>query len=70
MARKISEKKQKSMRESVVSRLYGQRCFGIQINIMDIGKVMRVGVEALEAGDSEEAAGDKIAAFVEKIRKN
>ncbi len=56
--------------EARVSKLYGLSCSGIQISIWDIGKVMAVGMAALNAGGSDEAISGEIRAFVETIRKN
>lgn len=56
--------------ESKVSRLYMESCSGIQISVFDMGKVMRVGTDAVQAGLSDEEVKNKIRAFVETIRKN
>lgn len=61
-------KKQIAIDEKRVSRLYAQSCANVQINLMDIPKVARVGMEALLAGDSDDAIKSKIRAFVDTIR--
>jgi len=53
-----------------VESLYYQRCSGIQINIMDIGAVFKVGKAAALAGLSDEQIGNEIFNFVQTIRKN
>lgn len=53
-----------------IDRLYNQRCSGIQINMMDIGKVFAAGYAAIADGADDTVLGDRIAAFVETIRKN
>ena len=55
-----------------IEALYYQRCSGIQINVMDIGRVFKAGHTAIATKpDIDDAAlGDAIAAFVETIRKN
>lgn len=56
--------------EKRVSAIYKQRCSGIQIDIFDMSKIMRVGIEAVAEGLDDQAVGDKIRAFVESIRRN
>jgi hypothetical protein len=64
-------KKQKKLNEQRIQRLYGQRCSGVQINIMDIGKVFKVAENAIAASDiSDEDLGNMIAAYVDEIRQN
>lgn len=53
-----------------VEKIYYQRCSGIQINIFDIGKVFAVGQASVAAGDNDHVLGDKIASYVQTIRKN
>ena len=65
-AEKAAEKKL----DDKIEELYRKRCSGIQINIMDIGSVFRVGKAAARAGKSDDAIGDEIATFVQSIRKN
>lgn len=63
MAKPLSDKKI----DKLVEATYYRRCSGVQIDIMDIGKVFKVGREAYLAGQDVEAA---IVAYVETIRKN
>jgi hypothetical protein len=63
-------KKQKKLNEQRISRIYGQRCSGVQVNVMDLGKVFKVAEDGIAAGMGDEALGNVIAAFVETIRKN
>ena len=54
-----------------IQRLYGERCSGIQINVMDIGKVFKVAERAMADSDiSDNDLGDLIAAYVNEIRVN
>lgn len=61
-------KKEKKLAETKVERAYYKRCSGITINIMDIPKVFKVGLQAIEDGLDGEALEDCIAAYVETIR--
>lgn len=67
MARKTKAQKQIDKR---VERLYYASCSGVQINIMDIGKVFRAGREAIAIGGDDVAVTAAIVAFVATIRKN
>ena len=49
---------------------YYAGCGGIQINIMAIGKVFKVGEEAVAKGERGEQLVATIRAFVETIREN
>lgn len=68
MARGLSPQQKRD--ETRVSRLYGQRCSGVQIPIMETCKVMSIGLQALRAGLDDTAIGDRIAAYVQTIRTN
>ena len=60
---KTSEKKL----DKLIDEIYRRRCSGIEINIMDIGKIFNAGRTAFRAGLDMEAA---IVAKVEELRKN
>lgn len=50
-----------------IEAAYYRNCSGVQIDIMDIGRVFKAGRAALAAGQDVDAA---IVAFVQTIRKN
>lgn len=62
----MTTKEQKAL-DRQIERIYGQRCHGIQIDIMRIGDVFAAGRKAAAEGRD---IGDAVAAFVETIRKN
>lgn len=66
------KKLSRKQRELRINRLYGQRCSGVQIDIMDIGKVFAAAERAMDQQPeiSDEQLGNEIAEFVETIRKN
>ena len=70
MARKPTAKQQAKLNEARVNRAYSTRCSGVQINVMDIGKVFKEGEKAIAEGADDQVLGDRIAAFVETIRHN
>jgi len=53
-----------------VEQAYYASCSGIQINIMDIGKVFKVGREAIRDGVDDDLLRKTIRKFVDQIRKN
>lgn len=61
-----------ALRDKRVERLYYARCNGVQIDIMDIGRVFDTGRNAIAANPAitDAALGDAIAAFVQTIRHN
>jgi hypothetical protein len=60
----------KRQAETRIDKAYRARCSGVEINIMDIGKVFNEGNRAIAEGVDDTVLGDRIAAFVETIRKN
>jgi hypothetical protein len=54
-----------------IERIYYARCNGVQVSVMDIGKVFAAGHAAIAEGPIDDTTlGDRIVAFVETIRKN
>jgi nucleoid DNA-binding protein len=61
------QSKAEKLLEKEIEKIYYANCSGIQISIMDIGKVFAAGKKAkLEGKDIKEA----IVSFVETIRQN
>ena len=64
--------------DKLVEQAYYARCSGIQIDVMDIGKVFAVGRQAygqgvqmkMGVGELNVYVADKVRDFVEVIRKN
>lgn len=64
--------------DKLVEQAYYARCSGIQINVMDIGKVFAVGRGAYAQGEQMKMGlaerkvyvADKVRDYVEVIRKN
>jgi len=63
-------KRQQNAADKRINALYCRLCSGVQIDIMDIGKVFKAGYAAIEGGATDEALGEAIVAFVQTIRKN
>ena len=53
-----------------VEKAYYASCSGIQVNMMDIGKIFNAGRVACANGASEDELKTVIRAFVETIRMN
>lgn len=58
--------------DSRIERAYYRACSGVQIDMMDIGRVFKEGRDAIAAapgGITDEALGEKLRAFVLTIQK-
>lgn len=53
-----------------IERVFGAHCHGVQIGVMDLGKIFDVGRAAIAAGADDELLGRKIVEVVETIRRN
>lgn len=60
----------KKQRERAIEKIYGMYCSGIQINIMDIGKVFKEGERLLDNGITPEQVGQQLRAFTLKLSEN
>lgn len=62
----------KAAEERFISAAYSAACSGIQINIMDIPRVFKIGESALAANPTITAKelGETLRTFVETIRHN
>lgn len=56
--------------EKKVEAIYYKNCSGVEINIMDIGKIFKVGLTSIAEGDDDAATTKKIVDFVNTIRSN
>lgn len=63
-------KRQQKALDKRVEQAYYATCSGVQISIMDIGKVFTEGRKALVNGADEDLLRLTIRKFVETIRKN
>lgn len=63
-------KKQLALNEKRVNRLYAESCSGIQISIWSLGTIMKAGMDALNAGDSDDEIKRKIRACVDAIQED
>lgn len=60
----------KKAMEKRVDAAYYATCNGIQVNMMDLPKIKKVGMDAVAAGVTEDELRAKIWSFVESIRTN
>ena len=67
MTRKTKAEKLADVR---IDRAYRRTCSGVQINILDIPNVFRVGTKAIADGADDTALDAAIVAYVATIRKN
>ncbi len=63
-------KRQEKALDKRVEQAYYATCSGIEICMMDISKVFKVGREAIRDGVDEDLLRSTIRKFVETIRKN
>ena len=61
-------KKQKQLDEARIDRIFGLRCSGVQIPVMELGKIFRVGQAGIALGMNDDALGDAIAAAADAVR--
>jgi len=67
---KREAKAREAKADKIVEKAYYATCSGIQIDIMDIGKVFAFGRTKIEAGEDFPALCASVRAYVETIRKN
>lgn len=65
-----AEKKAAKAADKRVEAAYYATCNGVQINMMDIPKVFKIGRQAVAAGCDDESLKLTIIAYVETIRCN
>lgn len=53
-----------------INAAYCANCSGVQVSVLDIGKVFKVGHQAIANGADDTELAARIVAFVETIRKN
>jgi hypothetical protein len=63
-------KAQQKRDDARITKAYNAGCSGIEISIMDMGKISAVGRTAIAEGADDAGLQAKIRAFVETIRKN
>lgn len=65
-----TKRAKKEKPEDRVSRLYGRACHGVQIPIMAMGGVMRLGVAAIREGKDDDQVSAVLREAAEAIRVN
>lgn len=65
---KSRSKRQIKLDEARIEKAYREACSGVQINMMDISKVFKIGHVAIIRGADDEALRKTLRAFVETIR--
>lgn len=53
-----------------INTAYHATCSGIQVDIMDLGKIFAVGKAAIVAGADDATLATKVFEYVQTIRKN
>lgn len=66
----LRKKREQDKLDKRVERAYYKHCSGVQIDIMDIGKVFEVGREAIKRGASDAELESAVREYVQTIRKN
>jgi hypothetical protein len=56
--------------DKLINEIYTRNCSGVQISVMDIPKVFKVGREAIAKGFEGEALRTVIVGYVDTIRQN
>ena len=67
-AKQRAAKKATALIDSRIERAYRAQCCNIQINLMDIPKVFKVGRDLIATGADDAALADGVRAYVETIR--
>lgn len=64
--------RERQLRDKRIEQLYYDYCSGVEINIMDIGKVFKFGHDAIDRNPliNDLALAQAIIGFVQTIRKN
>ena len=66
----MRQSKAEKLADKRIERAYYKTCSGVQIDVMDIGKVYRAGQAAIASGADDSALESAVKAFVETIRHN
>jgi hypothetical protein len=60
-------KAEKKRIDSRISRVYSQSCHGIQIPIMEMSKIFKIGLDAVAAGADDDELGRRMRAYVDQV---
>jgi hypothetical protein len=63
-------KQQKKQNDARISRIYAQRCHGIQVPIMEVSRIYKAGETALLSGGDDKAIGDALFQAAQAVRAN
>ena len=53
-----------------IETVFYARCPRVQVGILDIGKIFKVGYAAIREGADDQVIGDRLVAFIATIRRN